>query len=74
MVGGDVDALAGRFLVAERRHPVESLNGEGVCGVRQQVPHLHPPNQQVFLRRAVADAVFAGLAGRLGGPAYGAPD
>lgn len=44
MVGGNVDALAGRFLVAELGHPIESLNGEGVCGVRQQVPHLHPSN------------------------------
>lgn len=74
MAGGDVDAFTGGLLAAERRHPVERLNREGVRGVRQQAPHLHSASQQAVLRGAIADAVPAREARTLGGPADGAPD
>lgn len=63
---GDVDAFAGRVLAAELRDPVERLDSEGVCGVRQQTPHLQPAAQQAVLRGPVGDAVSAGEAWPLG--------
>lgn len=74
MARGDVDTFTGRVLAADLRHPVERLDGEGVCGVRQQAPHLHPATQQAVLCRPVADAVSAGVARPLGRPAHGALD
>lgn len=74
MVGGDVDAVAGRLLAAQLGDAVERLHGEGVGGVRQQAVNLHPPTQEALLRRAVADAVPAGQAHAPGGLAHGAPD
>ena len=74
MAGSDVDAFTGRVLAAEGRHPVERLDGEGVGGVRQQAPHLHPATQQALLGRPVADTVSAGEALSTGRPAHGAPD
>lgn len=71
---GDVDALAGGALAAQLRHPVERLYGEGVRGVRQHAPHLHPAAQQAVLGGPVADAVPAGQARSLGRPARRAPD
>lgn len=60
MAGGDIDAFTIRLLGAEPRHPVERLDGEVVLGVRQQTPHLHPPNLQALTSRTVADSVSAG--------------
>lgn len=74
VAGGYVDAFAGRLLVAERRHAVQRLDREGVRGVRQQAPHLHPATQQAVLRGAVADAISARKARPLGRPADGASD
>lgn len=71
---GDVDALAGGLLAAKLGHPVKSLDGEGVRGVRQQAPHLHPPTGQAVLSRPVADAVAAGHARAPGRSAHEAPD
>lgn len=66
MVGGDIDAFASRLLGAERRHPVERQDGEGVRCVRQQTPHLHPATLQAFVSRTVADVVSAGETGSPG--------
>lgn len=74
MAGGDVDTVAGRLLAAELGHPVERLDAEGVGGVRQQAPHLHPTTQQAHLLGPVADAVSAGEARPLGRAAHRAPD
>lgn len=74
MACGDVDTFTGRVLSAELRHPVDCLDGEGVCGVRQQAPHLHPATQKAVLSGPVADAVSAGKARSLGCPAHEAPD
>ncbi|KAF3840871.1 hypothetical protein F7725_006733 [Dissostichus mawsoni] len=74
VAGGDIDTSTGRVLAADMRHPVERLHCEGVCGLRQQAPHLHPATQQALLLGPVADAVPAGQAGALRGPAEGASD
>lgn len=74
MVCGDVDTFTGRVLAAELRYPVEGLDSEGVCGVRQQTPHLQPATQQAVLLGPVGDAVAAGEARPLGCPAHRAPD
>lgn len=66
MACGNVNTFTGRVLAAKVRHPVERLDSEGVCGVRQQAPHLHPLNQQAVLRGPVADTVSAGEARLLG--------
>lgn len=66
MTCGDVDTFTGRVLAAELRHPVDRLDGKGVCGVRQQAPHLNPATQQAVLRGAVADAVTTGQARSFG--------
>lgn len=66
MACGDVDTFTGRVLAAELRHPIQRLDSEGVCGVRQQPPHLQPTTQQAVLPRTVADAVAAGEARPLG--------
>lgn len=71
---GDVDGLAGGVLAAEARHAVERLDGEGVGGLRQHAPHLHPAPLQAALRWPVADAVPAGGARPPGRPAHGALD
>ena len=74
MVCGDVDAFTGRFLGTELRHPIERLDGEGVSGVRQQAPHLHPATQKAVPRWTVAGAVSAGETRALGRPAHRALD
>lgn len=74
MVCGDVDTLAGWTLAAELGHSVERLDREGVCGVRQQTPDLHPAAQQAVLHGPVADAVSAGQARPLRRPAQGTLD
>lgn len=74
MARGDVNTFAGGLLGAEVRNAIESLDGEGVRGVRLQAQHLHPATQQAFLRRAVAHGVSAGNARALGRPAVRAPD
>lgn len=66
MACSDVDSFAGRVLAADLRHPVERLDCEGVCGVRQQAPQLQPATQQAVLRGSVADAVSAGEARPVG--------
>lgn len=74
MARGDVDTLAGRVLGAELRNAVESLDREGVCGLRQKPPHLHPASRQAVLPGSVADAVSAGQTRPFGRPAHEAPD
>ena len=66
MACGDVDTFTGRVLVAEVRDPVDRLDGEGVCGVRQQAQHLHLAIQQAMLCWPIGDAVSTGEARSLG--------
>lgn len=74
MAWGDVHTLTGGVFGAQLRYPVERLDSEGVCGVRQQAPHLHPTTEQAVLCGPVADAVSTGQARSLRWPAHGALD
>lgn len=74
MACGDVDTFTGRVFATELWDPVERLDCEDVCGVRQQAPNFQPATQKAVLCWPVADAVSAGEAWSFGWPADRAPD